>query len=144
MLSDTAVRNAKPREKPYKLSDERALYLLVNPNGSRLWRFKYRIGGREKLLSFGGYPDVSLKQARDWRDEARRLLAQGIDPGAKKQAEKVADAETFEAVAREWFAKFSANWAASHGETRIRSLRVHRLSQSHSSYVATRHGSPAS
>src|SRR6185312_12443761 len=116
MLTDTAVRNAKPREKPYKLSDSGALYLLVSPNGSRLWRFKYRIAGKEKLLALGAYPEIPLKQARDRRDEARQQLANGIDPGVKRQVEKAAEGETFEAIAREWFAKFSANWAASHAE----------------------------
>jgi integrase len=82
--------------------DGRGLYLLLSPNGSRWWRFKYRIDGREKLLSFGVYPDVPLKLARDRREAARQELASGIDPGAKRQAEKTAQGDTFEAIAREW------------------------------------------
>jgi hypothetical protein len=124
MLTDTAIRNAKPRAKPYKLSDAQALYLLITPNGTRLWRLKYRIQGREKQLALGAYPEVSLKQARDHRDEARRLLALGVDPGEKKQTEKTTPPDTFEAIAREWFAKFSVNWAASHSEKIIRRLEL--------------------
>jgi len=101
-LSDVAIRNTKAREKPVKLFDGDGLYLLVNVSGSRLWRFKYRIGGREKLISLGTYPEVSLKAARDRRDEARRLVANGGDPSAKRQAERAARADTFEALAREW------------------------------------------
>jgi integrase len=102
MLTETAVKAAKAVEKPRKLYDERGLFLLVNPNGSRLWRVKYQFEGREKLLSLGGYPDVGLKRAREKRDEARKLVADGIDPSAKRQAEKLAVAESFEAVGREW------------------------------------------
>lgn len=101
-LSDVAIRNAKPKEKPIKLFDRDGLYLLVNPGGSRLWRLKYRVGGREKLISLGSYPEVSLKAARDRRDEARRLVADGADPSAKRRAERAARADTFEALAREW------------------------------------------
>ncbi len=101
-LTDTEVRKARILDKPYKLADERGLYLLVNPTGSRLWRFKYRIGGVEKLLSLGNYPDTSLQKARAKRDAARTLLADGGDPGAKRKAEKSAQSDTFEAVAEEW------------------------------------------
>lgn len=103
MLSDIAVRAAKPREKPFKLADERELYLLVNPNGSRWWRFKYRQDGRERGLSFGVYPDVPLGLARKRRDEARQLLADGIDPSHKRKAGKLAGGNTFRAIATEWF-----------------------------------------
>lgn len=102
MLTEAAVKAARATEKPRKLFDERGLFLLINPNGSRLWRLKYRIENREKLLAIGAYPDVGLKRAREKRDEARKLIADGIDPSAKRQAEKVAAAETFEAVGREW------------------------------------------
>jgi integrase len=102
MLSDTAIRNSKPRIRPYKLFDGEGLYLLINPNDSRWWRFKYRLAGKEKLLSFGVYPDVSLKLARQMRSRARERLAQGIDPSLLRQSEKTAQANTFEAVAREW------------------------------------------
>ncbi len=101
-LTDTEVRKARIPDRPYKLADERGLYLLVNPSGSRLWRFKYRIGGVEKLLSLGNYPDTSLQKARAKRDAARTMLADGGDPGAKRKAEKSAQCDTFEAVAEEW------------------------------------------
>jgi integrase len=102
VLTETRIRTAKPAEKPYKLFDERGLYLHVAPTGGRLWRFRYRHGGVEKLLALGVYPDVPLKRAREKRDEARRLVADGIDPSAKRQAEKAAQIDTFEAIAREW------------------------------------------
>ncbi len=103
MLTDAQFRCLKPREKPYKKTDSRGLYVIVNPNGSRWWRFKYRYGDREKLLSLGTYPDTSLKLARDKRDEARHLLARNIDPSAKRQADRVATENTFKAMAEEWF-----------------------------------------
>jgi hypothetical protein len=102
MLTEAAIRNAKPREKPYKLFDERGLFMLVAPTGGRLWRFRYRHGGKEKLLSLGAYPDVTLRRAREKRDEARRLVADAIDPSARRQADKAALGNTFEVVAREW------------------------------------------
>ncbi|RYE02125.1 MAG: DUF4102 domain-containing protein [Sphingobacteriales bacterium] len=98
--------NAKPSDKPQKLFDGGGLYLLVQPTGGRLWRLKYRFGGKEKLVSLGTYPDTSLKEARERRDKARQELAQGIDPSSKRKAEKSSKAElaanSFEAVAREW------------------------------------------
>ncbi len=77
-LTDTAVRNAKPAEKAQKLADEKGLFLLINPNGTKYWRQKYRFDGKEKLLAHGVYPDVSLKDAREKRDAARKLLANGV------------------------------------------------------------------
>jgi integrase len=103
-LSEVRVRNAKPRDKAYKLFDERGLYLRVDVTGGRHWRFRYRLHGKEKLISLGPYPDVSLKRAREKREEARTLVADGIDPSAKRKAEKVAQGETFEAIAVEWLA----------------------------------------
>jgi len=102
MLNDTRVRSAKSRDKAFKLSDERGLFLLVMPTGSRLWRLKYRINGREKLISLGAYPDVTLKRAREKRDAARRLIADGVDPSVQRQAERAALAHSFEGVAKEW------------------------------------------
>jgi len=102
MLNDTRVRSAKSREKAFKLSDERGLFLLVMPTGSRLWRLKYRVNGREKLISLGAYPDVTLKRAREKRDAARRLIADGIDPSVQRKAERAALAQSFEGVAKEW------------------------------------------
>ncbi len=103
-LTDTAIKAAKPAAKGYKLFDERGLYLLVKPNGGRLWHLKYRVDGREKVLSLGVYPDLSLAKARERRDEARGLLTQQIDPGARKKAQRLALADTFESIAREWLA----------------------------------------
>src|SRR5258708_2160553 len=104
MLTDTAIRAAKPREKSYKLFDALGLYLEVAPTGSKLWRLMYRHDGRENRLALGAHPDTSLKQARERRDAARRQLAAGVDPSSQRQAEKLATANTFEAVAREWLA----------------------------------------
>lgn len=102
MLTETRIRAAKPGEKTYKLFDERGLFMLVKPAGYPCWHFKYRFEGREKLISLGTYPDVPLKRAREKRDDARRLVADGIDPSAKRKAEKAALADTFEAVTREY------------------------------------------
>ncbi|EKT59870.1 Arm DNA-binding domain-containing protein [Providencia sneebia] len=83
-LSARQIQTAKPKDKEYKLSDERGLYLLVKPNGARYWRMKYRFAGKEKKLSIGVYPDISLADARVKRDEARKLLAEGNDPAEQK------------------------------------------------------------
>lgn len=124
MLNDTKARNAKPQAKPYRLADEKALYLLVTPQGAKLWRMNYRYDGKQKTVAFGVYPEISLKEAREKRDEARKLLAQGIDPSAQRKAMKQAKAEispdSFEIVAREWWAKFSPTWTAEHGERILR------------------------
>lgn len=104
-LTASQIKNAKPREKQYKLYDEKGLFVIVRPNGALWWRYKYRFAKRQREISMGVYPDVSLKQARDKRDDARGLVADGIDPSAKRQAEKFAGNDTFEAVAREWLAR---------------------------------------
>jgi integrase len=126
MLSDIETRKAKPKDKPYKLSDERGLYLLVNPNGGKLWRLNYRFEGKQKTLALGVYPDVSLAQAREKRDEARKLIAGDIDPGLHRKTQKRAiierAAHSFEAVAREWFSKYQPTWTPDHGEKIIRRL----------------------
>ncbi len=115
-LSDTAIRKIKPTGKPFKVADERGLHLLVTPSGGKLWRLKYRFEGREKLLSFGTYPDVPLVRAREKRDEARRILADGIDPSEHRKAHQAMRAEvngnTFEAIAREWYSKQLRSWSS--------------------------------
>ncbi len=102
-LTDTAIRNAKPLDKPYKLSDAQGLYLLIKPNGSKLWHLKYRFGGKEKKLAFSAYPTVTLANARKLREEARSVLNAGDEPGVKKQQAKKSG-NTFEEVARKWLA----------------------------------------
>jgi integrase len=121
-LSDTACKNAHKNEKagsgkPFKLSDEKGLFLLVKPQADgwgKWWRFKYRFEGKEKLLSLGTYPETSLAQAREKRDEARKQIAAGIDPGENRKAVKAARAESvansFEVIAREWGLKKVENW----------------------------------
>jgi integrase len=125
MLTDAKIKAAKPTEKAYKLSDGEGLYLLIKTNGARLWRFKYRYAGKEKVAAFGGYKPgssdhVSLAEARDYLAAAKRQLREGIDPTAAKKAEKAAriDREegSFEVVAREWHAKQAERWAAGHAE----------------------------
>jgi len=118
------VRNAKPGKKAVKLFDDRGLYLDVSPAGGKWWRHKYRFAGKEKRLSPGVYPDVGLKEARARRDDARKLLAGGVDPGQHRKAQKLARneqaANSFEVVGREWFAKYATTWAASHSERTMR------------------------
>lgn len=117
-LTDTAIKKLRPAEKPVKVTDERGLYLLVNPTGSKLWRWKFRFDGKEKVLPLGQYPDVSLAQARDAREDARKLLAAGVDPMAQRKAQKVARAfaveNSFAAVARLWWAGWKAARSDSH------------------------------
>ena len=102
MLTDKRLQSLKPEAKPYKVADERGLYALVKPNGSILFQQAYRFGGVQKTLSHGTYPDTSLKLAREKRDRARQQLAAGTDPSAMRKAEKVALADSFEGIAREW------------------------------------------
>lgn len=108
-LNDLAIRSAKPGPKPVKLTDGKGLFLLVQPTGGKLWRLKYRVGGKEKKLSLGRYPDVGLKEARERCAEARKLIAAGIDPSAKKRLDRLDAAlkaeTTFKAVADEYIAK---------------------------------------
>lgn len=113
MLTDPKVKNAKVGSKVQRLFDSRGLYLEVQPAGGKWWRLKYRIHGREKRISLGVYPDVSLALARERRDEARRLVAQGIDPSAQRKAEKQALANTVKAVAREWVENQKGRWSPS-------------------------------
>lgn len=119
-LNARQVDATKPKEKPYKLADGGGLYLQVNTNGSKYWRMKYRFAGKEKKLSFGTYPDVSLADARAKRDEARKTLANGSDPGEVKKAEqlakKLAVDNTFESIATEWLKAKASGWSEDYAD----------------------------
>lgn len=125
-LTESKIRAAKATDKAQKLFDERGLFLLVTPTGSKYWRFKYRFDGKEKLLAFGTYPDVNLSMARDKREEARKCLRDGIDPSEQRKAMKTAtigrQADSFEVIARDWFAKYSPSWAVSNSSKIISRL----------------------
>ena len=128
-LTDIEVKKVKAIDKPVKLSDGGGLFLLVqstDPKDSKYWRLAYRFGGKQKTLALGVYPDVSLKDARQRRDDARKLLADDVDPGENRKAMKAAKtdraANSFEVIAREWFAKNSATWTENHGSRIIRRL----------------------
>jgi len=125
-LTDTAVRNAKPSEKTQRLFDGGGLYLEISPKGGKWWRLKYRFDGKEKRLSLGTYPSVSLKDARTSRDDAKKLLAKDIDPSEHRKEEKAKRKRqtdnSFEIVARRWFKKKQSQWAASHATRIIRRL----------------------
>ena len=114
-LTDTAVRNAKLKKKPYKLGDSGGLYVIVRPNGSRLWRYKYRLGGKANSRGLGKYPDVGLREARRRRDECRQDVANGVNPMSRWKATPIAStADNFETVAREWYESKVPNWVPSH------------------------------
>lgn len=127
-LTDTIIRNAKPETKPIVLTDGRGLSIQIQPHGGKWWRFRYRFEGKAKMLSFGTYPDVGLKDARERREEARTLLAKGVDPGAQRKAQKGARAEraanSFEVIAREWFERHKEGWAESHASKIMRRLEL--------------------
>ncbi len=117
MLSELKIRNAKTKAKLYRIFDGRGLYLEVTPSGGRYWRFKYRFHGRERRLALGVYPDVGLALARERREEARKQIANGIDPGIVKQAIRQSRGygENFEAISREWHTKHLHTWTEKHG-----------------------------
>lgn len=117
MLTDVKARNAKGRDKQYKIQDAHGLYLLVSPTDKKYWRFNYRFEGKRKTLALGKYPEISLSDARRRLLDARENIAKNIDPGEKKKAEKQVQTEiknNFEVIAREWYAKYQPTWAASH------------------------------
>lgn len=126
MLTDVQIRKAKPAEKAYKLSDSGGLFLQVAKSGSKLWRLKYRFRGKEKLLSIGAYPDVSLVEARAAASAAKDELKLGRDPSAVKKLKRLAitspEGDTFEAIAREWFELQKAHWVERHAKDVIDSL----------------------
>jgi len=119
VLSDTKVRNAKPKDKPFKLFDGGGLFLLVKPNGGKYWRFDYRHGGKRNTLAIGVYPDISLLEARQQLLDARKALANGIDPRVQQKAKKQVqtDENGFEIVAREWYGKNLHTWTEGHAQT---------------------------
>lgn len=123
-LTNNEIKNAKPREKAYKLSDGDGLFLLISPNGSKYWRFKYYFNGKEKLLALGVYDQITLAEARLKRNKARSLLNNEIDPGQSKQESKrlgkIAAENSFESIAREWHAKFSVKWTPKHAARTMR------------------------
>ncbi|WNI84406.1 tyrosine-type recombinase/integrase [Citrobacter portucalensis] len=126
-LTATEIKASKPKDKVYKLSDGGGMYLEIFPNGTKSWRLKYRIGGKEKRVVFGVYPTVSLAEARTKRDEAKRILAAGGDPGREKQAEKqakvMAVANSFERLALEWHEHKSPNWSAGYSSDILEYLK---------------------
>lgn len=126
MLTEVQVRNAKASNKTVRIFDGYGMYLEIAPSGSKWWRLKYRHSGKEKRLSLGVYPETGLKGARARRDDARRLLANGVDPSENRKAVRASQIEqagnSFEVVAREWFEKYSANWAENHSKRIIRRL----------------------
>lgn len=113
-LTDIAVKNLKAKDKPYRVYDGKGLYLQINPNGSKLWRHKYRFQGKEKLLAYGAYPEIKLAEAREMRDSARRVLKSGEDPAIVKNKQKAAANNAFQAVAEEWLSIKASGWSASH------------------------------
>lgn len=124
VLTDTKVRSAKPQEKEYTLVDGDGMFLLIHPNGSKYWRFRFRFGGKQHLMAFGVYPETSLADARQKREEARKLVAAGIDPREHKRAVKEEQAKgniTFESVAREWHAA-NKKWSEEHSRRVLKSL----------------------
>ena len=126
-LSDVTARKSRFDGKVLKLYDEKGLFLLVNKSG-KYWRFKYRFGGKENSLALGVYPEVPLKEARAKRDDARRQLAEGLDPGLvrkqTKAVERLATVNSFEALAREWFEINSSGWTKVHAKKVLRSLEM--------------------
>ncbi len=127
-LTDTAIRRSKPGDAPYKLSDAHGLYLLVKPNGGRLWRWKYRIDGKEKLMALGAYPELSLADARERHAKARKRLTAGVDPMAERMAEKtavmVATEHTFKKIAELWLEHWRGNKSARHSATTRNRLKA--------------------
>ena len=127
LLNDREVRALKPKDKPYRVADERGLYIEVVPNGSKYWRLKYRFAKKEKRLAIGVYPEVTLAGARRRRDDARMLLRNGIDPGIHKKVAKASAHEAtvngFEVIGQEWFSKYSPQWTESHASKVITRLK---------------------
>jgi integrase len=152
-LTDRAIRNAKPRKKPYKLTDGRGLYLELRPTGARLWRYRYRIGAKENVFAIGAYPDVSLVDAREALQAARKLVRDGTHPAHQRKADKLRatyeNANTFKSVAREWLESNQKHWASRTYRQRERllendvfprigSLPLRQVTPAHAHQIVTR------
>lgn len=128
-LNALIIKSAKPKDKKYRLSDSGGLYMEVTPSGGKLWRMKYRFLKKEKLLSFGAFPIVTLKEARLYRDEAKSLLSKGIDPSVVKKELKesklAASKNSFKAVTQEWISKNSTKWSSSNTNNVSKRLEQH-------------------
>lgn len=126
MLTDNAIKNLKPAKKTLRSFDTQGLYIEVSPAGGKWWRLKYRFAGKEKRLSLGVYPEITLKKARELRDQQRRLIAEGIDPSENRKVQKSLQHQlsdnTFEHIAREWILKHGKNWAPTHVDRTLRRL----------------------
>lgn len=127
-LTDIVAKNAKSTEKKYKLSDEKGLFLLIHPNGSKYWQMKFRFSGKEKLLSFGTYPETSLKEARDKRDKARKQIQEGLNPSQEKKLEKlqrhISSENSFQSIATEWHSKQLERWTPRHANYVLKRLEA--------------------
>jgi Arm DNA-binding domain len=125
-LTDTAIKRARANDRPYRMSDGGGLFLWITPAGGKLWRWKYRLEGLEKLMSFGKYPDVTLTAAREKHGEARKLLAAGLDPmvqrKTEKMAERVASENSFESVAAQWMEHWQEGKSPRHVDSTRRLL----------------------
>ena len=144
-LTDTHIRSLKPDSKPRKYFDGGGLFLYVPTSGSKLWRMAYRFDGKSKLLSFGEYPSVSLRDARERREDARRLLAKGVDPSEQKREEKKArisaERESFQNIAREWHETRMAEFSEKHQGTVMYRLKTYifpRIGKTHIAKLETR------
>ncbi|WP_170158972.1 integrase arm-type DNA-binding domain-containing protein [Brenneria alni] len=127
-LTDLEIRRAKPEDKPYTKNDGNGLSLLIEPNGSKGWRYRYRFDGKAKLLSLGIYPTISLAEARQKRDEAKKLVAAGINPSEVRKEVKLAKegrlSNTFEVIAREWYQKRVDRWSESYGAEMMKTFEA--------------------
>lgn len=128
-LNQVKCQNAKPKEKTYRLYDEKGLYLEVTSKGQKWWRYKYRFAGKEKRISLGVFPEVGLKEARDLRDDARQLIRNNVDPSAVRKAQKLssirANGNTYKSIALEWHSKQSEVWSESYATDVLQRLERH-------------------
>lgn len=125
MLSDAKVRSLKPTDKTQKIRDDRGLFLIITPQGGKGWRFRYSYRGKEKMLSLGVYPEVSLADARERRDELKKQLANGIDPSAKRKADRADQGNTLNALFHQWYATRKPEWEPRHAERNLRRYEIH-------------------